>query len=596
MLTLKNSLQTRLWLAATIIISIICILGIPFTQWGFKTDDWANILHSKLTSWNDVKIFFTEGNMERFNHPSNMVANTGSFLQGLYRPMSFIFYYPQTLLFGTQAYGYFLVTVAIHSLNAGLFFLILSNFFNISASFLAALLFGFHPSLQNWLGWISAQTYFIELLFLGFIFITFYRWLQTRDIKWYTLSMTLFFINLLLKEATIILPGWIFVATLIYTQTALDFSQNTLKTFLRAFKNSLGFVCVGITYCLCRLYSMPFRSNNTSTLGFALSWESFIAKQVARAMQFLTYFYDILGLTWLPKGHRLMNGIVLLSILIILTILFIKSYRKKLILFCLFSTLIFSWPGLLMHYQPRYMYMALPWVITIFVILLESILSKIDVTLDPESESGMTNRSSCSPVIANSDPGSILASKIIANCSLKGLYYTVILAYIAGSGIYVFANMQKREFILHWLDSSMHDLVKKDLLAAGWRQEPLYFFGLPAHWFAMGTAQAVWFLNNAATNAYPVYQCGPTLYMPHQEHVWAVPRTNTTTVTTTLQDENSGLITLNNNYELRFLETSKDDLNIEFIISSNFRTRGLWLITWDYAHAKFHIVGYLPPA
>lgn len=218
----------------------------------------------------------------------------------------------------------------------------------------------------------------------------------------------------------------------------------------------------------------------------------------------------------------------------------------------------FSWPGLLMHYQPRYMYMALPWVIAAFIVLLQSIPIKKQL--------------------------------------LKNLFCLCILGYITASSAYVFINMKKREAILHHVDTSLRNLVTKDLPAAGWRQEPLYFFGLPAHWYAMGTAQAIWFLDHAPTNAYPVYQAGPTLYMPHQAHVWAIPRSHTTTVTTTLQDENSGLITLSNNYELRFLESSKDDLNIEFTIPSNFRTRGLWLITWDYAHARFKILGYLPPA
>ncbi len=595
MLTLKNNLQTRLFVAASIAISIICILGLPFTKWGFKTDDWANILHSQLSSCNDVKTLFTEGNMESINHPSNMDTDTGSFLQGLYRPMSFIFYYPQTLLFGTQAYGYFLVTVAIHALNAGLFFLILSSFFSIGASFLAALFFGFHPSLQNWLGWISAQTYFIELLLLGCIFVSFYQWLQTRHMRWYTLSITLFFINLLLKEATIILPAWIFLATLMYTKT-------TLKTCWLAFKNSLGFIAVAGAYCLCRLYSMPFSSSNTTTLGFALSWKAFLVKQVARAMQFLTYLYDILGLTWLPKGHRLVNGFLLLSILTILILLFIKSSRKKLILFCAFSALMLSWPGLIMHYQPRYMYMTIPWVITIFVLLLESNRSRSCPSRQaeglPQDERG--NTLSLQSAVNNSHTahpeehpvGMRLEGR--ERCNL--LYYLLPLACVAASGAYVFAHMHTREAILHHVDTSLRNLVTKDLPAAGWRQEPLYFFGLPAHWYAMGTAQAIWFLDHAPTNAYPVYQAGPTLYMPHQAHVWAIPRSHTTTVTTTLQDENSGLITLSNNYELRFLESSKDDLNIEFTIPSNFRTRGLWLITWDYAHARFKILGYLPPA
>lgn len=535
-------------IALTIFIAIVVILGIPFTKWGFKTDDWANILHSKIDSFADLKNLFIEGNMESINHPSGTAPDRGSFLQGLYRPLSFVYYYPQTLLFGTKAYGYFLTTVILHALNAGLFFLLLRYFFNLLPALLAALFFGFHPSLQNWLGWISAQTYFIELLVQGFIFLCFYYWIKERKWHWYTAALILFFINLLLKEAGIVLPGWIFLAILFFSE------QSFIARLKNACIQASGFLGIALLYCAIRLKVMPFAASHTTTLGFTLSWHSFLSKQIARCMQFLTYIYDVLGLTWLPKGHRLLNGALLCTVLLILSILFFKSPQKKTVLFCFISTIIFSWPGLLMHYQPRYMYMALPWAIVGLTLLLE------DFSWPARG---------------------------------RKFLYGFALGCIGASAGYLFANMKERESALHWLDSEMRKLVYKQLPAAGWHKEPLCFIGLPLHWFDMGTAQAIWFLDNTKTKAYAVYQPGPALCMPTQNHARAIPASALAKVSTELV-EKTVKIKIASPAFFEIVNTEKKDLYVADIPTA-LTSQGLWIITWDYLHGRFKILGYLSP-
>lgn len=538
-----NFFTNRWFIALVITIIIVVTLGIPFTQWGFKTDDWANILHSKLESWNQLFTLFTEGSMERFNHNYGAASllDKGSFLSGLYRPLSFVYYYPQTLLFDTQPYGYFLVTVILHALNAGLFFIILRNFFSIAMSLLAALFFGFHPSLQNWLGWISAQTYFIELFVFGLIFICFYRWLQTRQWGWYIAASTLFLLNLFLKEAGIIFPAWAFLATLAYT------NKITRNSLLFAMQSTLGFFSAAGIYCLARVSCMPF-TNTTDTLGFALTWQSFITKQCSRGMQFLTYIYDIFGLTWLPRGNRAINGFLLLLVITTTIFLFIKSRNKKNILFCFMTTLMFSWPGLLMHYQPRYMYLALPWAIVGFTLLLQ------EITLSPRN---------------------------------KKLFFACFLAGIAASGTYVFTNMKEREHALHLVDSSLRTLVTKDLPAVGWNQESLYFFGTPTHWFDMGTSQAVWLLDHVPFDSYPVYQSGPSFSIPGHNHSRALHINPDADITTTIADN---IITIA--IHRPDLVEMHDEPNNAFTTQSipTALQHPLWLITWDYQQGKFKIV------
>lgn len=535
----KNKVQDW-FIALSIFIAIVVVLGIPFTKWGFKTDDWANILHSKIDSFADLKNLFIEGNMESINHPSGTAPDRGSFLQGLYRPLSFVYYYPQMLLFGTKAYGYFLTTVILHALNAGLFFILLRYFFSLLPALLAALFFGFHPSLQNWLGWISAQTYFIELLVQGIIFLCFYCWLKQHKWWWYASALGLFFINLLLKEAGIVLPSWVFLAILFFSE----------QPFIARLKNACiqasGFLGIALLYCIIRLKVMPFAVSQTTTLGFTLSWESFLSKQIARCMQFLTYIYDVLGLTWLPKGHRLLNGSILCILLLLFCILFFKSSRKKTILFCFISTIIFSWPGLLMHYQPRYMYMALPWAIAGLTLLLQD----FSWTLH-----------------------------------WRKFLYGAELSCIGACAIYIFANMKERETALHWLDTEMRKLVYEQLPTAGWHKEPIYFLGLPCHWFDMGTAQAIWFLDNAKTNSYPVYQSGPFVYIPDKNHPRAIPASKQADIKITLE-ANMFKIEEGSSNLFKLLKPEESLTSIPATLID----QGLWIITWDYVDGRFKIL------
>lgn len=523
-------------------LSVFFILGVPFTKWGFKTDDWANIFHSKLASWQQAAELFYEGNMESINHPSGTAPDRGSFLSGLYRPLSFIYYYPQTLIFKTEAYGYFLMTVLFHACNTGLFFLILSYFFNFYIALAGAAWFGFHPSLQNWLGWISAQTYFIELLILGFVFSSFYMWLRTKKAKWYCLSLSLFFINLLLKEASIVLPCWVFIATY------LHIPSHGLHRLRQSIKAATGYCCAAIAYLLIRLSVMPF-SHEVGTLGFKLTWSSFITKQIARSMQFLTYVYDVLGLTWLPKGNRLLNGSILIIILALFFMLFVKSKHKKTIVFCCFSTILFSWPGLIMHYQPRYMYMALPWCIGSLLFLAESIKSH----------------------------------------KVKKLLGLFCLVGCLGSSAYIFANMKERETALHIIDSSMRRLVTQTLPTAGWNNEALCFFGLPQHWFDMGTAQAIWFLRG--TNSFPVYQLGYPISMPSNDNPRAIPKSNNISIN--VINTNGEIEIKSSDHDYFVIEKNINKSSCRFGVNPALREKRLFLITWDYEKAALKVVGIL---
>ena len=162
--------------------------------------------------------FFYEGNIEAVWVPSNQRPGETAFFAGLFRPLSFVYYLPQFFLFKTWAYGYYLVTVGFHALAAVLLFNLLLLITNFLPAFMLALLFGFHPSLYNWLGWTSAQSYFIEIVIVLTIITLLIKYARTPKKYVYVTALALYPCTLFLKEASIIFPAWVLCATYFMTR------------------------------------------------------------------------------------------------------------------------------------------------------------------------------------------------------------------------------------------------------------------------------------------------------------------------------------------------------------------------------------------
>ncbi|MCG2756587.1 hypothetical protein L6269_03825 [Candidatus Dependentiae bacterium] len=352
---MKNN---KIFVSTILFLIIISILGIPFYNWGFKTDDWGNLYYCNIKSYKCILNYFTQGNIENLYNPSNVdsAIKIQSFLQGLFRPMSFIYYLPQYCLFSTNAYGYYLVTIAFHALNSVILFNIFTYFAPIIFAFLASLFFAFHPSLWNWLGWTSAQTYQIELFVFLISILFLKKYLDSEKLKFYLISCTLFASNLFLKEQTIVFPFWVIFAIYFYEKV-----QN-IKNIRFALKISIGYWLVAIFYLITRASMFPINSN-AGTFNCELNLSSFFNRMGLRIFDFVTYISDMFMLTWLPKNHQIINGLIIISLAVILLFLFMHNRKKLNIIFLLFSVLIFSWPAILIQYQPRYIYISIPFFI-----------------------------------------------------------------------------------------------------------------------------------------------------------------------------------------------------------------------------------------
>ncbi len=619
---------------------ILLALGIPFTKWGLKTDDFSNLYHtSQVKSINDIFTLFNEKSIETFCYGSGAQVPPSSFLSGLYRPLSFIYYLPQYYFFGTSPYGYYLVTIMLHGLNSILLFLLFLLFVPYALALMGALWFGFHPSLHNWLGWISAQTYQTELFVLLLLFFSCKKFLDTKKNQFYILTLFLFALNLWLKEATFMLPLWIIPASYLYLRflrIPKDISRdpmvrdgathllttngsnntahpeepagrleglttNTSKSLLL----SMGFWFISISYFATRALVFGFASSgNAGNLTFELSWTSFITRQKARLFDFVSYISDLLGLCWLPNNNQLLKGFIIASITLSLLALFYTSNKKRLLLFLYASTLLFSWPALLMHYQPRYIYLAIPFFTLAVLVsfdklrtsgrklrtsgrkLRTSVHRKLFTTYNNYATTTTNpNPATARPELSTARPELVEGyERKIQNQPMFMLLASILIIYNA---LFLIKTLKTREQALHKVTSSFTDLLRDNRI----QKKPLYFFALPHHWFAMCVAQAVWFLSGK--DHYPVYHNGVIIEVAEFYSYLHSPVTDKPYLKITPTPDGFLLQSLDINRLWlcdRQPPLKKDTLHV--IINQSILNQNPIFITWDYQRAQFIIINH----
>ena len=533
----------KLFFYLLIFCSVLIFLGLPFRQWGFKTDDFSNIYATKTLCSQGIKKIFTTGNIESLYSPSSIsnepIKPSQSFLSGLYRPMSFILYYPQYLLFGNKPYGYFLTTITLHALNSVLFFFVLCSFFSVSLSLCLALFFAFHPSLSNWLGWISAQTYFSELFFFFLLIIFLRKFLQSKNILWYFFSLMCFFITIFTKETTFILPLWIILSTYFITTNK--------NAFFYSLKISTGYWIVFIFYCIARAHVMGINAT-AGTFTSQHNIQAYLQKLSYRFFDFVTYITDLFGLTFLPKGNQLLKGSIILSIIFFIIYSFYKSSSKKLILWLLASIILFSWPIILIHYQPRYIYLILPIMIAFFGLCFQEI-----------NISKQTHTYIC----------------------------TLLFAIFCWNTWFIFTSLKKREAVFGCTNQAFHLLVTSPEFKQKKASQPIILSALPfAHWFAMANAQAVWLLSNATEKDFPVYQIGPSVNLSWQQCYLDKPFRKNCPIT--IHETADGF--LFNSQDTKQITFNEKEAETLLTIPKEYLQQKPLVFVWDYKNGTFQLL------
>jgi len=177
--------------------------------------------HEFLNNWDD-QIYVTNNPFIRgltWDHVHYVFTH---FWYGNYAPLNLISYMIDFEIFGMKPAGFIFTNIFIHTLNAVLFYYILTRLFpGKVVAFFAALLFLIHPVQVESVVWISERKNVLSMTFFlfSFLFYIFYKDKESAaGMKYQLLSLALFFLALLTKSVTIILPVVLIVYDLCYLE------------------------------------------------------------------------------------------------------------------------------------------------------------------------------------------------------------------------------------------------------------------------------------------------------------------------------------------------------------------------------------------
>ncbi len=126
---------------------------------------------------------------------------------GMYAPLSWIAYWIGQGISGKEAWGYHVLGMLLHALNAAMVFTFLKRLTARDwAAFFAALLFAVHPMQVEAVSWAAAlSTVLFSTFYLGSL-LAYLEWRASRNMLWIGLSLLAFLAACLSKSAAVTLP------------------------------------------------------------------------------------------------------------------------------------------------------------------------------------------------------------------------------------------------------------------------------------------------------------------------------------------------------------------------------------------------------
>lgn len=180
------------WLWAALVAAVLLAYSPVFTA-GFVWDDDAHLTAPALRSWAGLARIWTE---------------PGATQQ--YYPLLHSLFWLEHRLWGGHALGYHLANLALHTLAAGLFGLLLRRL-AVPGAWLAAALFALHPVHVESVAWISEQKNTLSAVFYLGAALAWLRFDADRRRRHRWLALTLFVLGLLTKTVVATLPAALLV-------------------------------------------------------------------------------------------------------------------------------------------------------------------------------------------------------------------------------------------------------------------------------------------------------------------------------------------------------------------------------------------------
>ncbi|MFH1254102.1 MAG: hypothetical protein V1646_01575 [bacterium] len=529
-------------------------------------DDFGVVFHSKVKNFKDILRFFIEGHSGDSLQPSNFVPSDKNFFSVYYRPVAFMLHSIVTAICGFNPYGHYLAFTLFHALNSVLVFNFFCFFFNTNLAFWGAMFFAFHPSLCSWFGWIAGFQQVANFTFIALIVILFKKYLDSQKDSlllrcvYYLSSIFIFLVALFTRETVIFFPAVILLWTFMdkkyckrgeICKCSMQSTCSSICLFFKSILTVSGFIFVSIFYLLFRLYLFPFKLDSSEHSQLL----SFFTNLSSRFFDLVTFLSDLGGLSFLPNGHQVIKGLLIILIFSFLLFLFIKSREKKLILFLLVLSAILMWPAIARYYSSRYLYKALPLFTFILLIFIKDFCQN--------------------------------KTALVFKRVMKFAWLLVVF-----NMCFLFVILKNYENLYHKIHVAFDELC----MDARVQQRPLCFVGIPYGFFPTGAAQAVW-MRGVSTD-HPIYYDRRTFgfsHLPVYENIIKVVPSgdgfkiictdlNKLTLSCVGQAKEADLgIFVSDNKRNNYSES-------DFVFHKKYSDQNLLLITWDYQNTKFIIL------
>ena len=253
--------------------ALTTLVYVATLSFGFVYDDVPQILKNPaIHEWRFVPQYFT-------SHVwAAIYPNTSG---NYYRPLFLLWLRLNYALFGTNAAGWHLTSVACHVVATWLVFRIAQKLSGDRlTAFVAALIFGVHPAHVENVAWISGVTDPLMACFALGSFCAFLSFRssrkESRETAYAAVSLGLFALALLSKETAVVLPVLIFSFALIFDQDDRRRASAGLR-FAAAIRASVPYLLLVLIYAAMRSHALRGWSHPTIPIGWMevlLTWPS----------------------------------------------------------------------------------------------------------------------------------------------------------------------------------------------------------------------------------------------------------------------------------------------------------------------------------
>lgn len=174
--------------AAAALLALTLVAYVPALQAGFIVDDDIMVTHNRYIRSADGLYYFW-----LTTKPAD------------YFPLTSTTLWLEWRLWGTDATGYHLTNLMLHAVSAVVIWRVLRRL-DVPGAYVAAAIFAVHPVTAASVVWISERKNTLSMLLFSLSMLTYLRFEDNRQARWYIAALAMFLLALLAKTSVVMMP------------------------------------------------------------------------------------------------------------------------------------------------------------------------------------------------------------------------------------------------------------------------------------------------------------------------------------------------------------------------------------------------------